>query len=400
MVLVTAEREVDVAMRRTVVTAGLLVIGLLAGCGDGETVTGSGGTAGTGGVGGSGGTGGSTGTSACDACPAGSHEASDCACEATLAEWAAGPPLNAGRDHHVTFLVETKSGPFLYVGAGASTLGAPLDGVERAAVAEDGSLGAFEKIEKLPKGLVGPGIGQAGSGLVIGGGLLTSGDSTAETWVGAVGDDGHLTFTAGAPLTTDRYHVAMIAAKGFVFALGGLQQKIVGGSPMQTVLDVVERASFDGKVLGDFAAIGTLPGKLTHHTVFYHNDALYVLGGGSGATATTDVVRATLSDAGELGEWQVVGQLPEARATASATVFLDQLYVFAGMKSLVGEERDTVLRAGIAADGSVGAFSELLPLPSKRAHCHQTPLFAGHFYSAGGSINHKGQKDVYVGKLE
>ena len=103
---------------------------------------------------------------------------------------------------------------------------------------------------------------------------------------------------------------------------------------------------------------------------------------------------------GEVGTFEVVGQLPEARATCSTTVFLDQLHVFAGMKSLVGQERDTVLRAPLGADGKVGTFGELAPLPMARAHTHQTPLHAGFFYSAGGSIGHVPQKDVFVGKLQ
>ncbi len=67
------------------------------------------------------------------------------------------------------------------------------------------------------------------------------------------------------------------------------------------------------------------------------------------------------------------------------SVFLDQLYVFAGMTTLVGSEVAGVERAPLDASGKVGEFVDLPALPLVRAHSHQTPLYEGHFYSVGGS---------------
>jgi hypothetical protein len=101
-----------------------------------------------------------------------------------------------------------------------------------------------------------------------------------------------------------------------------------------------------------------------------------------------------------LGAWADAGELPEGRATSAATVFLDQVYVIAGMTELTGGEVDTVLRATFGADGTVGAFEELAPLPTPRAHSHQAPLYQGTLYSVGGSIMHDPQDGVYLGALE
>jgi hypothetical protein len=360
---------------------------------------GSGGTGGSGGAGGSGGVGGSGGAGGSD-CPAGSHPGGNDPCEADLTGWVAGPELTRARDHHVTFVDEVTAGTFLYAIGGASAAGAPLTSAERSSIAADGSLGPFEDVENLPNGLIGPGVAQVGHGFVIAGGLKINGKSTTETWVGSVGDDGHLTFAAGPALTESRYHLTLIAAKGYVFSIGGLGQDIVNGMPTQSVSDVVERASFDGTTLSPFEAVGALPSQLTHHAAILIGDAIYVIGGGAGAPATTDILRSPLSEAGDLGAWEVVGQLPEGRATSSAAFFLDHLYVIAGMAMLTGDERDTVLRAPVSAGGAVGAFEELAPLPKERAHSHQTPLHAGVFYSVGGSINHVPQKDVFLGRLE
>ena len=74
---------------------------------------------------------------------------------------------------------------------------------------------------------------------------------------------------------------------------------------------------------------------------------LFVIGGGSGASARKTILRATVGADGALGTWENAGELPEGRATSSAFVFLEHLYVVAGMTSLTGGEVATVLRAPI-----------------------------------------------------
>lgn len=332
------------------------------------------------------------------ACEPGSHTTPN-GCEATLASWTAAPSLVKGRDHHATFAATSPAGTFLYTMVGASASGSADSTVERAAIAEDGSLGAFEKIGNTPKGLIGPGFAQLDRSFVLAGGLGSDGNSTPSTFVGQVGDDGAVTFTAGPDLTKSRYHVSLSYAKGYVYAIGGLFQDVSSGTPDQTVEAAVERASFDGTTLGAWTTLAPLPAPTTHHAAVSFDGALWLIGGGSGAAAKTSILRSAVADDGSLGDWIEVGVLPEGRATSSALVFLDQLYVVAGMTSLTGGEVATVLRAPIA-DGAVGAFEELAPLPKARAHAHQTPLVNGHLYNVGGSIHHAVQKDVFVGLLE
>lgn len=334
------------------------------------------------------------------ACPAGSHAGSSGACEAELTGWAPGPKLKHARDHHATFVAETPAGPFLYVAAGMGSLAPPLQ-IERAAIAADGSLGPFEDLAtKLPVGLIGPGLAQVERSFVLGGGLTSDSNSTASTYVGKVGDDGNVTITQGPDMGSSRYHVSLAHAKGHVFALGGLFQQVSGGTPTQEVLDVVERAAFDGTTLSAWETIAPLPVKLTHHATVVYEGSLYVIGGGSGQPASTDILRATISDDGSLGTWETVGQLPAGRASPAATVFLDRVYVISGMTTLTGGEVDTVLAGAFDASGKIGAFTTLMPLPKARAHSHQAPIYNGHLYSAGGSINHAPQSDVFVGTLQ
>jgi hypothetical protein len=332
-------------------------------------------------------------------CAPGSHAAGD-VCEATLTGWTAGPLLLRARDHHVTFVATSAAGSYLYAMLGAGPSGTAETTVERAAIAEDGSLSAFEKTAAAPTGLIGPGFAQLDANFALAGGLTNDGNSTTSTFVGHVGDDGALTFTPGPDLAESRYHVTLSYARGFVFAIGGLHQDVSTGTPMQKVEDVVERASFDGTTLGAWTTLAPLDAPVTHHAAFVHQDAIYLIGGGSGAAATKTIQRATVAADGSLGAWEHAGDLPEGRATSSAFVLLDHLYVLAGMTSLTGGERDTVLRAPIDASGQVGAFEELPVLPKARAHSHQAPVFGNHVYSVAGSINHVGQKDAFIGTFE
>lgn len=366
-----------------------LVLAALLGCGGGETATGSSTSSSTGGDGGGG----------AAPCPAGSHAGTASGCEADLTGWTAGPSLTHARDHHCTFVTETPAGPFLYVVAGAGTVSATRQ-IERSTIAADGTLGAFADIGMLPKGVIGPGLATLDRSFVLAGGLGTDSNSTTATYVGKIGDDGGVTITPGPEMGASRYHVSLVYAKGFVFAIGGLFQSVSGGVPTQDIVDTIERAAFDGTTLSAFEMMPPLPVKLTHHATVVHDGAIYVIGGGSDVDALPDILRATVSDTGDLGAWEGVGALPEGRASPSALVFLDQLYVIAGMTSLVDGEVSTVLRAPIGMDAKVGSFATLAPLPKERAHSHQTPLYNGHLYSVGGSIMHEPQADVFVGTLQ
>jgi hypothetical protein len=386
-------------------SCALLVVGLAVGCGGSETTastqssssstssstTGAGG-GGTGGAGG-GGTGGSEAF-----CPTGSHPGA-LDCEADLKDWTAGPKLAHKRDHHVTFVAETPAGAFLYVVGGVGGA-ATVKQIERSTIAKDGTLSAFADVAMMPEGLLGAGLAQVDRSFVIAGGLGDDSNSKTSVYVGQIADDGGVSFTKGPDLGASRYHVSLAYSQGYIYAMGGLFQSVVGGMPTQKVVDTIERAAFDGKTVSPWEMVAPLPVALTHHASIVYKNAIYVIGGGSDAAASPDILRATVSNKGELGPWENFGTLSKGLASPSVNIFLDQLYVFAGMTTLSGGEVATVERAPLDGAGKVGTFSDLPPLPLARAHSHQTPLFQGHFYSVGGSKNHVPQNEVFVGTLQ
>ena len=278
--------------------------------------------------------------------------------------------------------------------------GATVKPIERATIAADGTLSAFSDVAMMPEGLLGCGLAQVDRSFVIAGGLGDDSNSKTSVYIGQIADDGGVSFTKGPDLGASRYHVSLAYSQGFVYAMGGLFQSVVGGMPTQKVVDTIERAAFDGKTVSPWEMVAPLPVPLTHHASIVYKDAIYVIGGGSAAAALPDILRATVSSAGALGPWENYGKLTKGLASPSVNIFLDQLYVFAGMTSLTGGEVASVERAPLDGQGKVGAFTDLPPLPLARAHSHQTPLFKGHFYSVGGSKNHVPQAEVWNGALQ
>ena len=162
------------------------------------------------GAGGSAGMAGAAGAAGGSSCPAGSHAVGS-ECVSTLAAWSSGPSLSGSRDHHVTFVVDSK---YLYAAGGVRDMKTPLSSVERSAIASDGSLGPWEAATQLPEASVGAGLGQVGDTIVVAGGIRISGNSGApstRTDVGHASADGSVSWSVGPELSVSRFHAAAVA---------------------------------------------------------------------------------------------------------------------------------------------------------------------------------------------
>lgn len=121
-------------------------------------------------------------------------------------DWTAGPKLAHERDHHVTFVATTPAGSFLYVVGGAGA-GGTVKQIERATIADNGTLGAFSDAARMPEGVLGCGLAQVERSFMIGGGLGDDSNSKTSVYVGQIADDGGVSFTKGPDLGASRYHV-------------------------------------------------------------------------------------------------------------------------------------------------------------------------------------------------
>lgn len=380
-----------------------LALTIAVGCGDdGATDSTGGAPGGAGGVGqgASGGGGGGGG----GACPVGSHAGPEGPCEATLTGWVDGPPLAQRRDHHITFVVESEAGPFLYAAGGIEDNTTPFASSERAPILPDGSLGAWGEATPLPGTAGGAGVAVVGATLIVTGGFrfTESGQPflSDDTDVTTIQPDGSLgAWAEGPKFGPTRFHHTMATHGDSIYVLGGLTGNNTDNTPS------VERATVgaDGTV-GAWAEVTPLPAKRSHHSVAVRGAALFVTGGLAGDPAGShtlyaDVLRAPILEDGSLGAWSQVGELPAPLSTHASFVHADHLYVVGGIE---GGHMNVarVQRAPIAADGAVGAWEELAPLPKARAHAHQTPLHAGHVYAVAGALNHNSIADVFIGRFE
>jgi hypothetical protein len=363
----------------TLLLAGAMFV---AGCSS-SSDDGAGGTGGRGGAGG-------------DGCPEGSHEVDD-GCDATMSAWKETGALSEARDHHISFIAETKQGkPYFYVIGGMVDQQTLLDQAERAVVNEDGSLGAWETLTRMPRTMAGHGFAKVGKTLIFAGGFGGIGRGTNAVDLVTLADDGSLTdYRDGPALKEKRLHVSLEAHGDDVFAVGGF------GTTDNT--PTIERTTVKDGKLSAWSDARPMPEKRSHHASASSNQGLYVVGGIQGNPAATNVtldsvIYAPFEEDGALGEWQTLTPLPNPTSVMSAFVFADWLWVVGGLD----ETRflKTVIRARIAKDGTVGAWEEQPSLPKVRGHVHQIPIFGGRLYNAGGFSSSGSQDAIFSAELK
>jgi hypothetical protein len=157
----------------------------------------------------------------------------------------------------------------------------------------------------------------------------------------AIQEDGSVSgWSASAPLGSGISHHAAVAAtpfnskapgSGYLYLLGGVEEK--GGQPVSAIQRLPLNA--DG-TLGAPEPAGSLPAPLHSFGAVLFRSTLYIAGG-----ATTDhapvgsVYRAVIDTLGNIGEWEELDALPEARAH-------HQLVGFGGFLYTVGGDTDAI----------------------------------------------------------
>jgi N-acetylneuraminic acid mutarotase len=279
--------------------------------------------------------------------------------------------LSTARAGHSAAMV----GGYLYVFGGVGD-GGSLKLVERAPIASDGSLGGFEVVPgaAMTRARHGHTTIAAGNYLyTLGGsddvGRLERGEHAS---LSATGMLSKFTIAPGSPLATARAHCAGVAVGGTFY--------IVGGVSGQTT---VEKAAVnpDG-TLGPFAAVSgiTLAEGRDGHVVAVIGRYLYVLGG-----ATKSIERATIGADGSLLPFEMVSSvLVTARTGGTASVVGDYLYLIGGNRG-ANAAAESVERAIINSDGSIGAFATVADVNAIPRTFHTTPMIGAYLYIVGGT---------------
>ena len=318
------------------------------------------------------------------------HAGAAAGCETTLAIQRASVTIAPARDHHTTLVVETASGPFLYVfGGGNDGLATLLDDVQRAAIQKDGSLGPFEPIGKLPEPRAGHAMVLVDKTLILIGGLSSAGGSMAQvdsTAVAKIAEDGTIgAWTAGPRLPEAVMHQTCDAHGRHVYCVGGRRT-----GNYTSDLSVSSELGADG-VLAPFRPATALPRTRGFAQSFVHEGSLYVAGGlhrdppSADFDLLGDVLRARIAGDGALGAWESGGELPEPLNVGAVQLVNGRVYLMGGMSGPKQRVVDTALAASFDGEGRLGGFEVLAAKWSvPRMHVHQTPVYRRWIYSVGG----------------
>jgi hypothetical protein len=285
------------------------------------------------------------------------------------------------RNHHVTFLANTKAGPFIYV-IGGTNGNFPITNVDRFPVNADGTLQPSNDESPMPVALGGLTGGVVSNVIVVAGG--TKGTVvTDQSYAAVVGEDGTLgAWNSAGSVLKPRMHPGAVVKDDKIFVLGGFKDPDVWD-------DIVSATVTPDGTVSAWTAAGTLPGPRSHFAVTLVGDYAYLTGGldksaFSNPPTLKDTWRGHLLSDGTIGEWTMMPPLPVALATHASFFYGGYLYVGGGINT---KHEKRMWRSPIDADHALGPWEETASLLIARGHVHQYPVFGNHVYSFAGAID-------------
>ena len=255
------------------------------------------------------------------------------------------------------------------------------DGLADTCVEVVSPLGAWKADMALPspRYTLGAAVG-ADSTIYIAGGIQGS-EAKSDVFLGTSSEFGGIkAWTAGPAFPEARRNYALVAADGFLYAIGGRTPS----NPSDG--SVLAAPIMAGGALGAWTPTNPMPGALRSHTAVTYGQNVYVAGGKSGSNAGgKDVIVGNLSN-GEV-TWHPGSLLNHQRFSHASVVVGNHLYVIGGCSAGNNGCPDILASVEMAEidekDGTLGPFTEVEPLPVGRWH-HTAAANGNHIVVVGG----------------
>lgn len=178
-----------------------------------------------------------------------------------------------------------------------------------------------------------------------------------------------------------------VAIGGHVGEVIGNVVVVAGGMGMTGHVDTSYSSVIqDDGSLGAWKQGGSIGQRRMHGGSFVLKDAMYILGGFDDPTVFDDVVRATIAADGTIGEWKKIGTLPVPRSHFGLTQVNGYVYLTGGLdKSALSNPPmlADVYRARLAEDGTLTEWTAMPKLPAGIS-TQASFFYGGYLYVAGG----------------
>ncbi len=295
--------------------------------------------------------------------------------------WATSPTMTRGRNHHFSFIAVTDAGAGLYA-LGGVDVQTVLNVVDRHPLEADGGIGPSVALASLPLSVGGMSGAVLGQTVMIAGGMTATG-VTAESWVATLGDDGSLgPWRPTGNTLHPRMHSGAFAHDGAFYVVGGFRDPAVFN-------DVVRATPEADGGLSAWQTVGTMPSPRSHFSISVEGDYVFIAGGLAQSAFQNPpdlngVLRGHIVDGG-VSDWAVMPPLPVAIATHASFIDHGFLYVAGGINDTEQESR--VWRSPLDAQHNLGPWEQVASLPEARGHVHQMPQWGDRVYSVSGAVD-------------
>jgi N-acetylneuraminic acid mutarotase len=188
-----------------------------------------------------------------------------------------------------------------------------------------------------------------------------------------------VTWTAGPPLAAGLDHHATFVTTGSAGAL----LHVLGGNNYreQFATHWTAAVNADGS-LAAWREATPLPAAVAGHTVLVVGRTAVVLAGQhTGRQNTAEVFTAPVEPDGSLGAWAAAPPLPAPRFHHAAVAAAGHVYVLGGLEATTST--NTVFRAPVRSDGTLGPWVALDTMPHPRSH-QAALVHSGAIYQVGG----------------